>query len=128
LYTIDLDAIESYAYEGVAAAILSVPGCRMTHPPLLDWSQWKAQWLHEERIILIDMLPDEDHLVSDTSGQTFWSGCHLVCDCLVNDLMNLWLAIREKHPGVWLCDGGAYREVDSRLFSPASFLAMPNVA
>jgi hypothetical protein len=128
LYTFCVDEIEEYSYESIATAILAHPGCRQIRPPLPDWSKWQAEWQQSDRLILLDMLPDEDHLVSPDTGQTFWSGCQLVCDCLVGDLMDLWLAVHKDHPGVWLCDGGAYGEIGSRMFSPASFLAMPYIA
>ena len=128
LFTIVLQDIVEYPYSSLAAAILAYRGCREVRSPKPDWSQWQAEWQRDGRVILLNMLPEEEHLVSPDTDQPFWSGCDLVCDCLVGDLIGLWETVRRMQPAVWLCDGGAYGEISSRLFSPATFLAMPRIA
>lgn len=52
-------------------------------------------------------MPDLDQFASETTGAPYWTGCNIECDCLARDFIALWEAIREKHLGVWLYEGGA---------------------
>ena len=128
LYTIAVQDIVEYSYASIGAAILAFPGCREIRPAEPDWSQWQAEWRQDGRWLRLDMAPEEDHLISPETGQSIWSGSHLVCDCLIGNVIALWVAVRRTHPGVWLCDGARYGEIGSRLFSPESFVAMPYLA
>lgn len=126
IHTVALDDFTEYDYSVVADAILSVPGTRCIHPPTPGWDAWAARWESGRGFIEVDMFPGTDHLFSEASGRYFWSGGWLCCDCTVGDLAGFLRAVRERCPGVWLCDGGDHVEQGgSRIHTPETFLAMP---
>jgi hypothetical protein len=129
IHTVEVQDLTEYDYSEVAAAILAVPGTRCVHAPNPKWDQWRARWESEGRFIEVDMMPDEEHLVSaDDPGRYIWSGGGLACDCTVGDLAGFLREVRRKCPGVWLCDGGDHNEPGgSRLHTPESFLRMPSL-
>ena len=124
LYSIELKDIEEYDPSEIAAAILQFPGILEVYPSASGWRDWQALWEYRDRIIVLDMIPDETWLVGK-AGTEIWSGCGIGADCLVSDLIELWEGIRRRCPGVWLDDGGAYGEISSRWFSPTTFLETP---
>ncbi len=126
IHTVALRDITEYDYPVVAAAILSVPGTRCIHPPEPKWDNWVGRWESGDSSIEVDMFPDTEHFTSKASGRYFWSGGWLRCDCTVSELADFLRAVRNRCPGVWLCDGGDHKERGgSRLHTPETFLAMP---
>jgi hypothetical protein len=109
-YSFDVHEIAEYRPESIAAAILGVPGARELHPPSPSWWEWEAVWEQADRLILMDRV-----YLFEESG--CWAQLALTCDCQLGDVLGLWEAVRARHPAVWL-----YGE-DSRVFSPASFVA-----
>jgi hypothetical protein len=128
IHTVALHGVTEYDYPVVADAILAVPGTRCIHPPQPRWDDWVARWESGGRYIEVDMFPDSEHWFSDASGRYVWSGGWLRCDCTVGDLADFLWAVRERCPGVWLCDGGDHTERGgSRMHTPETFLAMPTL-
>jgi len=117
---------QGYSYETVSEVILSYPDMRLTHCAEPDWSHFAALWQSGNRRIALDFMPDTDQFGWET-GQPHWTGCNLKCDCLVGDLVDLWMAIRQTCPGVWLYDAGTDPK-GSLVLSPEGFLRMPNIA
>src|SRR5262245_17070224 len=106
IHTVALDDITEYDYPLVGDAVLAVAGTRCVHPPEPRWDDWRARWESGGSSIEVDMFPDSEHMVSPRSGRYIWSGGWLYCDCTVGDLAGFLRAVRERCPGVWLCDGG----------------------
>jgi hypothetical protein len=128
IHTVAFHGLTEYDYPVVADAILAIPGTRCIHPPQPQWDNWVARWELTGRYIEVDMFPDTEHYFSDSSGRFFWSGGWLRCDCTVSDLADFLRAVRERCPGVWLCDSGDHLERGgSRLHTPETFLAMPTL-
>ena len=110
LYSTSLDEIVEYQPDGVARAILSFPGTTLRHPPEPSWWEWEAVWERGGGRIEIGMtLFDE--------GGGVWGGSPLRASCVVDDLLGLWLAVRDSHGAVWL------HSPDCRVYTPASFAA-----
>ncbi len=117
--TLDVAAFEEYSYGSIARSILSFPGTRETHTKSPGWPYWAATWKEDDRYIRLDFMPDEDHFLYERTGEPYWSGCNIECDCLVRDLVGLWETVRARHPGVWLYVG-------EELLSPQGFLKSPS--
>jgi hypothetical protein len=114
-FSFDMDRTEVYTPEEIADAILAAPGFELVHSASPTWSDWKARWQDADRFIELDMLAcpiDPDYRPGIAVA---WGGSCLTANCLLGDLLELWVAIRAKCPGVWLHGG------DCRLYSPESF-------
>jgi hypothetical protein len=103
------DEIVGHAPEGVAAALLSIPGMRRTNSAEPSSWDWKARWDIGDRYLELDFT-----LLEPDDGVA-WGGSNLRGRCRRSDLMSIWSALRERFEGVWLHDA------ECRLWTPESF-------
>src|SRR5688572_2106991 len=87
VHTVEAQDLTEYDYPEVAGAILAIPGTRCVRGATPKWDLWRAKWESGDRYIEVDMMPDDEHLVSaDDPTRHIWSGGRLICDCTVGDL------------------------------------------
>jgi hypothetical protein len=110
LYSTSISEIAEYSPDSIASAILSFPDTSLIRRAEPSWWEWRARWQKEARFIEIGFSLFE-------TEPAFWGGSELKADCLVSDLLALWLTIRSSHPAVWL------HSPDGRVYTPDSFVS-----
>ncbi len=108
-----------YTPQEMEDAILSVDGVNLVHDSNPTWSKWRAQWRHMDRTIDFDI--NACDLDPDFGGRPgvsqYWGGSMFRTNCLLEDVMNVWLGIQKTCPAAWLHDTAC------RMYNPQSFLA-----
>lgn len=99
--------------EAFANTVLAVPNVSLVRDESESWHNWLARWQVDDRAIEIDLL---DCDVDPECGHSVvWGGSGLTLNCTPEDLLNLWLQIRDRLDGVWLHD------TSCRMYSPKTF-------
>jgi hypothetical protein len=115
-FSFAINESEDYSPQTIAEAILAVPGCRLMHPGVPEWSDWKASWNNGQFYIDLEFEVMEVDPEYCNGLPLIWSGSFLKVHCLVSEVIAFWSSIRSRCPGVWLHDAGC------RMWSPKSFL------
>lgn len=106
-----------YTPEEIAEAILAVPGMHLLHGALPNWDAWAARWSDADRYIDLNISACEfepDNNVRPGLREA-WGGSLLQMNCLLSDVLFVWIVIRVSCPGVCLHD------TECRMYSPKSF-------
>ena len=108
-----------YTPEEMAEAILSVEGVSLLHDSNPSWNKWRAQWRRMEHTIDFDIAACE--LDPDFGGRSgvseYWGGSMFRTNCMLEDIMDVWLGIQKTCPAVWLHD------TDCRMYNPRTFMS-----
>jgi hypothetical protein len=95
--SIELDVIEQYAVDVVAATVLAMPGARLIHPATPDWWSWVARWSSGN--VHIDLAMTLFEWESPT-----WGGFKLRGTAPASALLDLFGRIHAAFPATWLHD------------------------
>lgn len=87
--------IECYSPERIATRILSNRDFELKHDAKPTWWEWIARWEQNERWIEIGM-------TLFGIEPPAWGGSPLQGRCDLNDIMSLWLNLRDCFPAVWM--------------------------
>ena len=100
-----------------AAAVLSIDGARLIRDCDPDWDTWRVRWQCGDRFIEFEILAcDLDPTNDDRPGLTdYWGGSPFTAHCDREDLLTVWIKIRQRLPGVCVHD------TDCRMYSPDTF-------
>lgn len=94
--SINLHDMVDYPPDLVAGAFLACDGVDLVHPAEPSWWEWRAAWRSGDRYIGLDMT------LFDNMEPTSWGGSTITALCRAEDMMGLWIAVRERCPAVWL--------------------------
>ncbi len=108
-----------YTPQEMENAILSVNGVSLLHDSAPTWNEWRAQWRRLDRTIDFGISACElDPDFGNRPGVSeCWGGSMFRTNCLLEDIMDVWLGIRRNCPAAWLHDTGC------RMYNPRSFVA-----
>lgn len=117
-YSDDWESI-IYTPEEMAEAILSVTGVSLLHDSKPSWNEWRAQWRSLDRTIDLDICACElDPEFGGRPGVSeYWGGSSFRTNCLLEDVISVWLGIQKNCPAVWLHD------TSCRMYNPSSLVA-----
>lgn len=102
------DDIAEYAPAFVADAALRLPGVELAHAASPSWWEWKAQWTNGNLHITLEMTLFE-------VDPPLFGGFALEADCTACELLQIWNALRQHLPRLWL------HSPDCRIYKPNSF-------
>ena len=93
--SLNLRDVAIYDPQKIADSLIDYPGCRLLHPAFPTWWEWRVEWRSGDRFIRLGMS------LLDTEPPTCGvSEVEAVCD--LEDVIGLWLSLRERFPAVWL--------------------------
>jgi hypothetical protein len=95
--SIELDEIEQYSPDVVAAAVLRIPGVQLIRPANPDWWSWVARWSTDGGHIDLAMT------LFDVRSAA-WGGFNLAGTAPASALLDLYSQIRTALPATWLHD------------------------